>query len=144
MSLFDVVIRGGLVVDGTGSEPRVAGVAVAGGVVVEVGRVGGKSRRSLDADGLRELTEARPGKLVRSPVAARAGLDTNGLSTRPYPTSSRSSRNAHQASAARVAAASNSPGSPATSASASRNHSSWRSSTTAWCSQNETAPVSRP
>jgi len=47
----DLVIRGGLVVDGTGTRGRVADVAVAGGVVVEVGRFGGRGRREVCADG---------------------------------------------------------------------------------------------
>jgi N-acyl-D-aspartate/D-glutamate deacylase len=48
----DVVIRGGTVVDGTGSPRRTADVAVDGGLVTEVGRVDGRGRRELDADGL--------------------------------------------------------------------------------------------
>ena len=36
---YDVIIRGGTVVDGTGAAPRTADVAVADGVIVEVGRV---------------------------------------------------------------------------------------------------------
>ena len=50
--MHDLVIRGGTVVDGTGGPSRVADVAVEGGVIVEVGRVGGRARRTLDADGL--------------------------------------------------------------------------------------------
>ncbi len=37
--MHDIVIRGGTVVDGTGSAPRVADVAVSDGVIVEVGTV---------------------------------------------------------------------------------------------------------
>jgi N-acyl-D-aspartate/D-glutamate deacylase len=48
----DLVIRGGTVVDGTGTPPRTADVAISGGVVTEVGRVDGSARRTLDADGL--------------------------------------------------------------------------------------------
>ncbi len=48
---FDLVIRSGTVVDGTGRPPRTADVAVAGGVVVEVGRVSGTGSREIDADG---------------------------------------------------------------------------------------------
>jgi N-acyl-D-amino-acid deacylase len=50
--VHDLVIRGGLVVDGTGTAPRTADVAVTGGVITEVGRVSGSVHRELDADGL--------------------------------------------------------------------------------------------
>ena len=49
---FDLLIRSGTVVDGTGAPPRTADVAVAGGRIVEVGRVSGAAKRTLDADGL--------------------------------------------------------------------------------------------
>lgn len=52
MATFDLVIRGGSLVDGTGTEPRTADVAVRGGMVIEVGRVDGTSSRTIDADGL--------------------------------------------------------------------------------------------
>ena len=48
----DLVVRGGRVVDGTGAPARSADVAVSDGRVVEVGRVTGAARRTLDADGL--------------------------------------------------------------------------------------------
>ncbi|HET9692232.1 MAG TPA: amidohydrolase family protein, partial [Acidimicrobiales bacterium] len=47
----DVVVRGGTVVDGTGGPARTADVALAGGRVVEVGRVDGRGAREVDADG---------------------------------------------------------------------------------------------
>src|SRR5579862_4659785 len=49
--VHDLVIRGGTVVDGTGSPGRTADVAVEGGIVVEVGRVDARGRQELDADG---------------------------------------------------------------------------------------------
>jgi N-acyl-D-aspartate/D-glutamate deacylase len=48
---IDVVIRGGRVVDGTGAPARTADVAIADGVVVEVGPVAERGRREIDADG---------------------------------------------------------------------------------------------
>lgn len=51
MASYDLVIRGGTVVDGTGSEPRTADVAVSGGRVVVVGSVDGRGGREVDADG---------------------------------------------------------------------------------------------
>jgi N-acyl-D-aspartate/D-glutamate deacylase len=50
--MHDLVIRGGTLIDGTGAAARTADVAVAGGRIVEVGRVGGAARRTVDADGL--------------------------------------------------------------------------------------------
>jgi N-acyl-D-aspartate/D-glutamate deacylase len=47
----DLVIRGGTVVDGTGTPPRTADVAVDGDVIAEVGNVDGSARRVVDADG---------------------------------------------------------------------------------------------
>jgi N-acyl-D-amino-acid deacylase len=47
----DLVIKGGLVVDGTGSPPRHADVAVDGGTIVEVGEGVGRGRREIAADG---------------------------------------------------------------------------------------------
>ncbi|HEX5615843.1 MAG TPA: D-aminoacylase [Acidimicrobiia bacterium] len=50
--MHDVVIRSGTVVDGTGAPARVADVAIDGDRVTDVGRVDGRGRRELDADGL--------------------------------------------------------------------------------------------
>jgi N-acyl-D-aspartate/D-glutamate deacylase len=47
----DLVFRGGLVVDGTGAPGQVADVAVAGGRVVDVGKVDARARREIDAEG---------------------------------------------------------------------------------------------
>ncbi len=49
---FDLVIRGGTLVDGTGGPARTADVAVSGGRIAEVGRVTGAARQVIDADGL--------------------------------------------------------------------------------------------
>jgi N-acyl-D-amino-acid deacylase len=47
--MFDVVIRGGTVFDGRGSEGTVADVAISDGKVVEVGQVSGDARQTIDA-----------------------------------------------------------------------------------------------
>lgn len=47
----DVVIRNGLVVDGTGAPGRVADVSIEDGKIVEVGSVDAKARRTVDAEG---------------------------------------------------------------------------------------------
>jgi N-acyl-D-aspartate/D-glutamate deacylase len=52
MSDHELIVRGGAVVDGTESEPRAADVAIDGGVITEVGDVGGAAGRVLDARGL--------------------------------------------------------------------------------------------
>src|ERR1700722_20384782 len=51
MSEFDLVVRAGTVVDGTGGPARRADVAVVDGRVAEVGRVSGTGRQEVDADG---------------------------------------------------------------------------------------------
>ena len=43
--MHDLVVRGGTVIDGTGSTPFVADVAVTDGVITEVGRVEGRRAR---------------------------------------------------------------------------------------------------
>ncbi|HEV8673883.1 MAG TPA: amidohydrolase family protein [Methylomirabilota bacterium] len=48
----DLVIRGGLLVDGTGAPAHPGDVAVVGDRVAEVGRVTGRGRREIDAAGL--------------------------------------------------------------------------------------------
>jgi len=50
--MFDLIVRGGTVVDGSGAPPRRADVAIQAGRIVAVGRVEGPARRTLDADGL--------------------------------------------------------------------------------------------
>jgi N-acyl-D-aspartate/D-glutamate deacylase len=50
--MHDLVIRGGTVVDGSGAPRFTADMAVRDGRVVEVGRVGARGRREIDADGL--------------------------------------------------------------------------------------------
>jgi N-acyl-D-amino-acid deacylase len=50
--VHDLIIRNGLVVDGTGDEPRIADVAIDQGLIVEVGRVAGTGRDELDASSL--------------------------------------------------------------------------------------------
>jgi N-acyl-D-aspartate/D-glutamate deacylase len=51
VSAFDLVIRGGTVVDGTGGPPRRADVGITGGVVTDVGPGLGRGRREVSADG---------------------------------------------------------------------------------------------
>ncbi|MEA3075849.1 MAG: hypothetical protein QOF60_757 [Actinomycetota bacterium] len=51
MATFDLVIRAGSVVDGTGAPARTADVAIRDGEVVEVGRVRDSAAREIDADG---------------------------------------------------------------------------------------------
>ncbi len=50
--MHDLVIRGGTVADGTGGPLRETDVAIDGGVVTEMGDIGGKALRVLDAHGL--------------------------------------------------------------------------------------------
>ena len=48
--MHDLVIRGGTLIDGTGAKRRTADVAVDGGVISAVGKVGA-GRREIDATG---------------------------------------------------------------------------------------------
>src|SRR5262245_23024235 len=49
---YDLIVRGGRVIDGTGFPSYLADVAIQGGRIVEIGRVTGAAQRVLDADGL--------------------------------------------------------------------------------------------
>lgn len=49
--MYDLIIRGGTVVDGYGSEPRVADVAVSGDTIVAVGSDLGDAQQVIDASG---------------------------------------------------------------------------------------------
>ena len=49
---YDMIIRGGTVVDGSGGPSRTADIAVQDGLISEIGRITGTARRTLDADGL--------------------------------------------------------------------------------------------
>jgi N-acyl-D-amino-acid deacylase len=49
---YDVIIRGGTVVDGSGRASRTADIAVQDGLISEIGRITGTARRTIDADGL--------------------------------------------------------------------------------------------
>ena len=49
--MHDLVIRGGRIVDGTGAAAYCADIAIAGGVIVEIGTVAGPSRETIDAAG---------------------------------------------------------------------------------------------
>jgi N-acyl-D-amino-acid deacylase len=49
---FDLVIRGGLIVDGTGAAPFYGDIGISGGCIVEVGSVASRGRREIGAAGL--------------------------------------------------------------------------------------------
>jgi N-acyl-D-aspartate/D-glutamate deacylase len=51
MAAYDLCIRGGMVVDGSGAAPFAADVAVKDGVIVAVGRVDGDGETEIDAKG---------------------------------------------------------------------------------------------
>src|SRR5215213_4092756 len=51
MSVHDLVIRSGRVVDGSGEPARTGDVAIDDGVITAVGKVDGRGRREVDADG---------------------------------------------------------------------------------------------
>ena len=49
--MHDLVVKGGTVVDGTGAAPFTADVAVRDGLIVDVGKLTGGARQTIDADG---------------------------------------------------------------------------------------------
>jgi len=49
--MYDLVVRGGTVIDGSGSAGIRADVGVRNGRIVEVGRIGGRGREEVDAEG---------------------------------------------------------------------------------------------
>jgi N-acyl-D-aspartate/D-glutamate deacylase len=49
--VYDIVIRGGTIVDGTGAPPVAGDLAVDGDRIVAVGAVDGRGREEIDADG---------------------------------------------------------------------------------------------
>lgn len=49
--MFDTVIRGGSVIDGAGTARFTADVAIKDGTIVEIGKVSGTARQTIDADG---------------------------------------------------------------------------------------------
>ena len=48
---YDVIIRNGTVVDGTGSKSRRADIAINGDRIVEVGEIDGRAKKTIDAEG---------------------------------------------------------------------------------------------
>ena len=50
--MFDTVIKGGSVIDGTGSAAFTADIGILGGKIVEVGRISAPADKVIDADGL--------------------------------------------------------------------------------------------
>ena len=49
--MYDMIIRGGTVIDGTGSAGYSADVAIKDGLIVEVGTVSGAAHEEIDAAG---------------------------------------------------------------------------------------------
>ncbi len=50
--MYDTIIKAGTVVDGTGAAPVTADVAITDGAIVEIGKLSGAARETIDADGL--------------------------------------------------------------------------------------------
>ncbi len=51
MNSHELVVRGGIVIDGGGTARRRADVAVSKGIITEIGKVAGRGHREIDADG---------------------------------------------------------------------------------------------
>ncbi len=50
--MYDLVVKGGRIYDGSGLPSFNADLGVAGGKIVEIGRLNGNSKRTLNVDGL--------------------------------------------------------------------------------------------
>lgn len=51
MSGLDIIIRGGTVIDGTGSAGKIADIGIAGGRIAEIGKITARGKREIDAEG---------------------------------------------------------------------------------------------
>jgi N-acyl-D-amino-acid deacylase len=51
MAQYDLIIRNGLLVDGTGSEPQTGDLAITNGKIAAIGQVSGDAKQELDAKG---------------------------------------------------------------------------------------------
>lgn len=72
--LFDVVIRGGTLVDGTGRGPFTADVAIHEGKIASIGNVDARGKREISADGL----TVTPGFIdLHTHLDAQIGWDRN-------------------------------------------------------------------
>ena len=49
---FDIIIRGGIVIDGTGKDSYKADIAIIGDKIVEVGSIKGESKKEINAHNL--------------------------------------------------------------------------------------------
>ncbi|CNF37221.1 D-Aminoacylase [Mycobacterium tuberculosis] len=102
--MHDLVLRGGILHDGSGTEPRTADVAIDGDRVVAIGRHVGAARRVIDVDGLMVapgfvdahahsdlvplLPDPRPFKLlqgVTTEIVGNCGLSFAPLTERALP-----------------------------------------------------------
>ena len=50
--MYDFIIKGGTVVDGTGTKPKLSDVGIKDGQIVDVGKISGQATRIFNADGL--------------------------------------------------------------------------------------------
>ncbi len=78
--MYDLIIRGGDIVDGTGAGAFCGDIAILDGYIAAVGAVAGVARDEIDAGGLMvppgwvdnhshmggQATDARPGRLLRA------------------------------------------------------------------------------
>ena len=73
--MYDVTIRGGTIVDGTGAAPFVGDIAIDSDRIVAVGAIQGAAEREIGAEGLLVTpgwVGALPGRLIRGGREARS------------------------------------------------------------------------
>ncbi len=83
---YDLVVRGGTIVDGTGGAPFIADVAIRGGLIAPIGAIAGSGAEEIDAAG-RIVTPAS--SMSTSIMTARSPGRT-GSSPHPITASRRS------------------------------------------------------
>ena len=80
---YDLLIKNGTVIDGTGAPRYQADVAVKDGKIAEIGRIGDGAAKIIDAAG----ASSRPALSTRTPITTRRSAGTR-RSARPRGTAS--------------------------------------------------------
>src|SRR5256885_12764203 len=83
--MYDLIIKDGVIVDGTGAARRSGDVGIKGGRIEAVGKVGGPARRTIDAagavvtPGFVDIHTHYDGQVTWDPVLAPSSI--NGVTT---------------------------------------------------------------
>ena len=72
--MYDIIIRGGSLVDGTGAEPVLGDLAIKDGVIAAMGQVDGDAKKVIDATG--HMSYARIYRHIPTLMRKSAGTQT--------------------------------------------------------------------